>query len=198
MSNSRRGRNQDDRRRKPVFVPQPAELEMLPLGRALKRVRFAADRVGDDAEAPEDTSASAPSSLPAEATSSNSLTTPGPSASATDSPDQVMSEGASTTPHAAVRLSIKRSSDNFNFEFEKRRIYIDHAMRDVAMLLDDCDVGRSIEWCREVCRRCETFLVDVNDQDCAFRAKMRVCGSDGTTVACSSSGTIRELMSNES
>ena len=44
-----------------------------PTGRALKRVRFAADRVEDDAETPEATSVSAPSSLPAEAASSNSL-----------------------------------------------------------------------------------------------------------------------------
>ena len=44
-----------------------------PTGRALKRVRFAADRVEDDAETPEATSASAPSSLPAEAATTNSL-----------------------------------------------------------------------------------------------------------------------------
>ena len=31
-----------------------------------------------------------------------------------------------------------------------------------------------------------------------FRDKLRACGSDGTTVASSSSGTTRELMSNES
>ena len=84
-------------------------------------------------------------------------------------------------------------------ESETKRIHPDHSMRDVVMLLDDSDVGRSIERCREVCRRGgETFLVDVNDWDCAFRDKLRACGSDGTTVVCSSSGTIRELMSNES
>ena len=44
----------------------------------------------------------------------------------------------------------------------------------------------------------ETFLVDVNDWDCAFRDKLRASGSDGKTVACSSSATIRELMSNQS
>ena len=44
-----------------------------PTGRALKRVRFAADRVEDDAETPEATSASASSSLPAEAATTNSL-----------------------------------------------------------------------------------------------------------------------------
>ena len=44
-----------------------------PTGRAVKRVRFAADRVEDDAETPEATSASAPSSLPAEDASTNSL-----------------------------------------------------------------------------------------------------------------------------
>ena len=35
--------------------------------------------------------------------------------------------------------------------------------RDVVMLLDDSDVGRAAERCREVCRRSETYLVDVND-----------------------------------
>ena len=49
--------------------------------------------VGDDAEAPEGTSAPTPSNLPADAASSNSLPAPGPSASATESLDQVMSEG---------------------------------------------------------------------------------------------------------
>ena len=38
----------------------------------------------------------------------------------------------------------------------------------------------------------------MNDWDCEFRDKLRACGSDGTTVVCSSSGTTRELMSNES
>ena len=66
------------------------------------------------------------------------------------------------------------------------------------MLLDDPDVSRAVEQCREVCRRKETFLVDVNDWECEFRDKLRACGSDGTTVACSSSGTTKELMSNES
>ena len=66
------------------------------------------------------------------------------------------------------------------------------------MLLDGSDVGRAVERCREVCRRSETFLVDVNDWDCAFRDKLRACGSDGSTVACSSGGTTREVMSNES
>ena len=66
------------------------------------------------------------------------------------------------------------------------------------MLLDGSDVGRAVERCREVCRRSETFLVDVNDWDCAFRDKLRACGSDGTTVACSSSGVTKEFMSNES
>ena len=56
----------------------------------------------------------------------------------------------------------------------------------------------SVERCREVCRRRETFLVEVNDWDCAYRDKLRACGSDGMTDACSSSGTTRELMSNES
>ena len=38
----------------------------------------------------------------------------------------------------------------------------------------------------------------MNDWDCAFRDKLRACGPDGTTVACSSSGITREFMSNES
>ena len=166
-----------------------------PTGRALKRVRFAADRVGDDAETPEATSASAPSSLPTEAATTNSLPAP---ASAVEVPDQVMSEGASSAPDAAVRLSMKRSSGSSHSESETKRLHTDHSMRDVVMLVDDPDVGRSIEWCREVCPRGETFLVDVNDWDCAFRDKLRACGSDGTTEPCSSSGTTRELMSNES
>ena len=109
-----------------------------------------------------------------------------------------MSEGASGARDAAVRLSMKRVSDSSHSESEIKRLHTDHSMRDVVMLLDDSDVGRSIERCREVCRRGETFLVDVNDWDCAFRDKLRACGSDDTTVACSSSGTVRELMSNES
>ena len=109
-----------------------------------------------------------------------------------------MSEGASSAPDAAVRLSMKRSSDSSHSESETKRLHTDHSMRDVVKLLDDSDVGRSIERCREVCRRSKMFLVDVNDWDCAFRDKLRTCGSDGTTVACSSIGTIRELMSNES
>ena len=68
-----------------------------PTGRALKRDRFAADRVGDDAEGPEDTSASAPSSLPAEAASTNSLPAHSSEAvlpaSAVEVPDQLTSEG---------------------------------------------------------------------------------------------------------
>ena len=46
-----------------------------PTGRALKRVRFVADRVEDDAETPEATSASTPSSLPAEDATTNSFPT---------------------------------------------------------------------------------------------------------------------------
>ena len=87
-----------------------------PTGRALKRVRFAADRVEDDAETPEATSLSAPLSLLAEAVMSKSLpatsSEPGMSASADDVPDQVMSEGASSSPDAAVRLRMKRPSDD--------------------------------------------------------------------------------------
>ena len=87
---------------------------MLPQGVALKIVRFAADRVEDDAKTPEATSASAPSSLPAEDATTNSLPAHSSEAvlpeSAVEMPDQVMSEGASSAPDAAVRLSMKRSS----------------------------------------------------------------------------------------
>ena len=59
-------------------------------------------------------------------------------------------------------------------------------------------VRLAVEQCHEVCRRRGTFLVDVNDWNCEFRDKLRARGSDGTTVACSSGGTTREFMSNES
>ena len=87
-----------------------------------------------------------------------------------------MSKGASSATDAAVRLSMKRSSDSSSSESETKRLHADHSMRDVVMLLDDFDVGRSIERCREVCRRGETFLVDVNDWDCAYRDTLRACG----------------------
>ena len=61
---------------------------------------------------------------------------------------------------------MKRSSDSSHSEAETKRLHTDHPMRDVVMFLDDSDVGRSIERCREICRRGETFLVDVNDWDC--------------------------------
>ena len=158
-----------------------------PTGRALKRVRFSEDRDDDNAEMPEPTPESAPSSPPAEAASSSSAPTPSTEpalpASALEVPVQVMSEGASSAFEATVRLSMKRSSDS------------GQPTRDVVMLLDDSDVSRAVEQCREVCRRKGTFLVDVNDWDSEFCDKLRACGSDGTTVACSSSGTTRELMS---
>ena len=78
---------------------------------------------------------------------------------------------------------------------ETKRLHTDHSTRDVVMLLNHPDVSRAVEQCREVCRRKETFLVDVNDLDCEFRDTLHACGSDGTTVACSRSGTTRELMS---
>ena len=164
-----------------------------PTGRALKRVRFAADRVEDDAETPEATSASAPSSLPTEAATTNSLparsSEPALPASAVEVPNQVMSEEASGAPDAAVRPSMKRSSVSSHSESETERHHIDHSTRDVVMLLDDSDVSRAVEQCREVCPWRGTFLVDVNDWNFEFRDKLRACGSDGTTVACSSSGT---------
>ena len=173
-----------------------------PTGSALKRVRFTEGRDDDNAEMPEPTPEPAPSNLPAEAASSSLAATPStetaPPVSAIGVPDQVLSQGASSARDATVRLSMKRSSDSSHSESETKRHYTDHSTRDVVMLLGDSDVSRAVEQCREVCRRKETFLVDVNDWDCEFREKLRACGSEGTTVACSSSGTTRELMSNES
>ena len=123
---------------------------------------------------------------------------PRPPAFAIGVPDQVMSEGASSAPGAAARLTMKRSSDSSHSESETKKHHTDHSTRDVVMLLDDSDVSRAVEQCREVCRPKETFLVDVIGWDCEFREKLRACGSDGTTVACSSGGATRELMSNES
>ena len=82
---------------------------------------------------------------------------------------------------------MKRSSDSSHSEPETKRLHTDHTTRDVVMLLDDPDVSRAVQQCREVCRRKGTF-----------RDKLRACGSDVTTVACSVFGTTRELMSNES
>ena len=145
----------------------PSRVGDAPTGRALKRVRFAADRVEDDAETPEATSASAPSSLPTEAATTNSLSArssePALPASAVKVPGQVMGKGTSSAPDAAVRLSMERSSDSPHSEFETKRLHTDHSTRDVVMLLDDSDVGRAIERCCEVCCRGVTFLVDVND-----------------------------------
>ena len=59
-------------------------------------------------------------------------------------------------------------------------------------------VSRAVERCREVCRRKGTCLVDVNYWDCESRDNLRACGSDGTTVVCSSGGVTKELMSGES
>ena len=86
-----------------------------------------------------------------------------PLASAVEVPDQVMSERASSAPDAAVRLSMKRSSDSSHSESETSRLHTDHSTRDVVMLVDDSDVSRAVEQCREVSRRREGFLVDVND-----------------------------------
>ena len=55
-----------------------------------------------------------------------------------------MSEGASSAPDAAVRLSMKRSSDSSHSESETKRHHTDHSTR-VVMLLDDSDVGRAVE-----------------------------------------------------
>ena len=167
------------RRRKPVAAA--SRVGDAPTGRALKRVRFAESRVDDNAEIPEPTP-------DAEAASSSSAPAPSTEPSAIGVPDQVMSEGATGSSNAAVRLSMKRSSDSSNSESETKKLHTDHSTRDVVMLLDDSDVSHAAERCREVCRRKGTFFVDVNDWDCESRDNLRTFGSDGTTVACSSGG----------
>ena len=97
-----------------------------------------------------------------------------------------MSEGASSSSDAAVRLFMKRLSDNSSSESEAIRLHTGHSMLDVVMLLDDSDVSHAVEQCPEVCRRKGTFLVDVSDWDCESRDNLRACGSDGATVVCSS------------
>ena len=57
-------------------------------------------------------------------------------ASAVEVPDQVMGEGASALD-AAVRLSMKRSSDSSHSEPETKGLHTDHSTRDVVVLLDD-------------------------------------------------------------
>ena len=168
-------------------------------GRALKRVRFAEDQDDNNAEVPEPTSESASSNLPAEAASSSSAPThsvnPALPASATEVLGEVISEGASSSCDAAVRLSMKRSSDNSNSESEAKRLHTGHSMSCFWMTL--MSVTR-VERCREVCRRKGTFLVDVNDWHCESRDNLRACGSDGAIVVCSSGCVAKELMSNES
>ena len=120
-------------------------------GRALKRVRFAENQDNNNAEVPAPTSESAPSNLPAEAASSSSvLALP---AFVTEVSDQVMSEGANSFFDAAVRLSMKRTIDNPNSEFEAKRHHTGHSLLRVVMLLDDSDVSHAIGRCQEVCRR---------------------------------------------
>ena len=131
-----------------------------PTGRQLKKV--SSRRRCRDAEA---TSASATSSLPAEDATTNSLPAHSSEAvlpaSATEVPDQVMSEGASSAPDAAVRLSMKRSSDSSHSESETKRLHTDHFTRDVVKLLDDPDVSRAVEQCREVCHRRERRILSM-------------------------------------
>ena len=74
-------------------------------------------------------------------------------ASAFEVPDQVVSDGASSALDAALRLSMERSSDSSHSESETKILHTDHSTRDVVMLLDDPDVSRAVEQCREVFRR---------------------------------------------
>ena len=124
---------------------------MAPTRRALKRVRFAADRVEDDTETPEATSASPPSSLLAVDATTNSLPAHSSEAvllaSAVEVLDQVMSEGASGAPDAEVRLSMKRSSDSSHSESDTKRLHTDHSTRDVVLLLNVSDVSHAVERC---------------------------------------------------
>ena len=80
---------------------------------------------------PEPTSESAPSNLPPEAASSSSAPTPSVDpalpTSATEVPDQEMREGAGSSSDAAVRLSMKRSSDSPNSESEAKRLHTGHS-----------------------------------------------------------------------
>ena len=72
-------------------------------------------------------------------------------ASAIGVPDQVVSEGTSSAPDAAVRLSMKRSSDSPHYESGTNKHHTDHSARDVVMLLDDSDVSHAVERCRGLC-----------------------------------------------
>ena len=72
-----------------------------------------------------------------------------------------MSEGASSSSDAAVRLSMKRSSDSSNSESETKRLLLITPRAMLSCLLDDSDVGHAVERCREVCRPKGRFLVDV-------------------------------------
>ena len=89
------------------------------------------------------------------------------------------SEGAISSLDAAVRLRMKRlSDDNSNSESATKRRHIDHSTRDVVMLLNGSDVGHAVEQCRTVCHGKGTFLVDLNDWDCESRDSLRTFGSD--------------------
>ena len=161
-----------------------------PTGGALKKVRFAGDRVDNSAEMPTGPQSVSASTLPAGIAPSSS----GPTFAVcivTDVPDQVMSEGASSSSNTWM----KRSTDDCsNSESRAKQFHADRFMRDVVMLLDDSEVSQAVSQCREVCRDKGTFLVDVNDWDSRSRDSLRALGSDGTTVACSSSGATRELI----
>ena len=168
-----------------------------PTGRALKRVRFAADRVEEDAKTSEGTLASAPSSLSAEDATTNSL----PAhlseavlpASAVEVPHQVMSEGASCSSDAAVRLSMKRSSDSSNSESETKSFTL---ITPRAMLSFFWMILMSVERLNSVVKSVVGRRHFLNDWDREPRDYLRAYGSDGTTVACSSGGATKELMSN--
>ena len=113
---------------------------------------------------PEAASMPAPSSLPAEAESSNSLSAPGTSASATDTLDQVMSEGR------AVLLT-QRSLPITSLRQRDSTLITPRAMLScfwtILTLVDQLNgVVKSV--------------VGVGRFNCALRDKLRACGSDGS------------------
>ena len=115
-----------------------------PTGRALKRVRFAEGGADDSAEILEPMSASASSTLPAKATSSSSVPTsstePALSVSAIEVPDQVMSEGASSSSSTGVKRS---NDDSSNPESETKRFRADQSTRDV-VIVPGSSVGKYV------------------------------------------------------
>ena len=115
--------------------------------RELKRVPLAGDRVENSAQMPTGPqSVSASSTLPPEiASSSPEPAFPAesvPSTSATDVPDQVTSEGASSSSNMVV----KRSGDaRSSSESGAKRLHADHSMLIQNSVWESVGVGKSVE-----------------------------------------------------